>query len=227
MGEHGARADQAVALVDVQIIGGVGIELGGRGHFQLVLGQVGLQPHLRMRGQQFAGHGQLLRRTGDGEAGRHRIAEAALAGPVGDQLQGLPAAILDGVEQVGRGMPVHQHLAGDQPHVSLQRLGKQRLHRALVHRAEHQGCGGAVAQQLGDEEAGRLRRVRGIGEGELGRKDMPVQPVEQLGPVGGDDVGLWKMHVQIHEPGRDQPAREAFDRCVAQARREVRVVAAA
>ena len=55
------------------------------------------------------------------------------------------AAGLDSVDDAGRRVSVHQHLAGDQAHVAGKRRLEQRLHRGLVDGAEHQCAGCAVA----------------------------------------------------------------------------------
>jgi len=64
----------------------------------------------------------------------------------------------------------------------------------------------AVAQQLVEEEIGDFARMPGVREAALGRIRVAGQPLEQLFPVGGDDVGLRIMNVRIDETGDDELA---------------------
>ena len=154
--------------------------------------------------EQLAGQGQLLRRAGWSEAWGDGVVQAALAVPAFDQFLALGVAGFRGVGQVVRGVAIHQHLAGDHPQV--QRLGgfEEGVYRLLVHAAEHQCGGGAVAQQLLEEDAGHVGGMGFVGELLFGWEGVGVQPIQQLLAVGGDHPGLRIVDMGIDKTGGDQ-----------------------
>ena len=156
-----------------------------------------------MRGDQRAGIGELLGAGGGREARRDGIAQAAAAAPSGDQCLGVGAAGGDGVAQALRPQ-VHQHLAGDDPHVALERGFEERVDRAGVDGGEDERAGGAVAEQLVEEEGGHRVGVAAVGEGLFGREDMAFEPLHELFAVRGDALDLRIMDMGIDEAGDDQ-----------------------
>ena len=212
MGEDRARPDQAEAVVDVEIIGGLRETAGDEGDLARILGEVGVHQHVGMRGDQRAGIGELLGAGGGREARRDGIAEAAAAAPPGDQGLGVGAAGGDGVAQALRPQ-VHQHLAGDDPHVARERGFEERVDRAGMDGGEDERAGRAVPEQLVEEEGGDLVGMAAVGEGLFGREDMAFEPLHELLAVRGDALDLRIMDMGIDEAGDDQ-AVQPFGRDV-------------
>ena len=163
-----------------------------------------MHQHVGVRGDQAAGIGELLVARRRHEARRDRVAEAAAAAPPGDQGLGVGAAGGDGVAQA-LGPRVHQHLAGDDPHVALERGLEQGVDRAGVDGGEDERAGGAVAEQLVEEEGGDRVGVGAVGEGLFGREDMALEPLHELLAVRGDALDLRIMDVGVDEARDDQP----------------------
>ncbi len=67
--------------------------------------------------------------------------------------------------------------------------------------AEDQSGGGAVAEQLVEEEGGDLIGMGLVGEGGFGGEDVAFEPFEQLLAMGGDAVGLGIVDVGVDEAG--------------------------
>ncbi len=204
MGEHRALADQPVVVVDVQVALALGEQRLDPFDLRLVLGEVGVHVQAGVFAIELAGQLQLLGGAGGGEARGHCVVQAALAVPALDQCLAVGIAGFGGVGEVVRGVAVHQYLAGD--HAQVQCLGgfEEGVHGGGVHGAEHQGGGGAVAQQLAEEQVGHFAGVGRVGEGALGREGVGVQPVQQLLTVGGDHAGLRVVDVGVDETGGDQ-----------------------
>ena len=83
--EEALRAEQAVALVDVEVVARLGVEREGEVDLVAVLREVGLHVQVGVLGDQRLGHRHLLRGRGDREARRDGVEGAALAVPAGDQ----------------------------------------------------------------------------------------------------------------------------------------------
>ncbi len=128
----------------------------------------------------------------------------ALAVPVRYHLAGLIIAHLGRVEQALRGIAVHHHLAADHAHIAPQRLGKEGVGRGLVHRAIGDRRRRAVADQLVIEMRGDPFSMRTFDETAFLGKGVGVQPLEQVGRIGGDHLHLRKMQVHVDEAGHDQ-----------------------
>ena len=58
------------------------------------------------------------------------------------------------VPQIVRTIPVHQHLARDQPKIPRTRRLEDGIGRSRMHRAQHQRRGGAVPQQFVQKKVG-------------------------------------------------------------------------
>ena len=71
--------------------------------------------------------------------------------------------------------------------------------------------GGAVAQDLVQEEPGDARRVCGIGELLLLDEGVTVEPLEQLRAIGRDHPRLRIVDVGIDQAGQDQAVRVVID----------------
>ncbi len=207
VGEHRARADQAVVVVDVQVALALGEQLAHPFDLLAVLGEVGMHVEVRVFLEQLAGQRQLLRRAGRGEARGDGVVQAALAVPAFDQRLAVGVAGFGGVGQVVRRVAVHQYLAGDHPQVALFAGIEEGVHRFLVHTAEHQRGGGAVAQQFLEKHLGDFAGVRGVAEGALGGEGVGIEPVQQLLAVGSDHAGLRIVDMGVDETGRDQRVR--------------------
>ena len=150
-------------------------------------------------GEQLAGQGELLRRAGRGETRGDGVVQTALAVPALDQLAAVGVAGLGGVGEELRGVAVHQHFAGDHPQIALLAGLEEGVHRLLVHRAEHQRGGGAVAQQLAEKQLGLL--AGHVAEAALVGEGVGFQPIQQLRAVGADDADLRVVDMGIDEPG--------------------------
>ena len=79
-------------------------------------------------------------------------------------------------------------------------------------RAENQGAGGSVRQQLVQEEGGGRIGMSAVNEGLLRREGMVLQPVEEPGAPGGHHIGLGEMNVSVDKAWRDQVTGEMRNR---------------
>ncbi|MNO91496.1 hypothetical protein D3C76_830420 [compost metagenome] len=81
-----------------------------------------------------------------------------------------------------------------------------------MHAAEHQGGGGAVAQQFLEEDLRHLVGVALVGELLFAGEGVGVQPVQQLFAVGADHAGLREVDVGVDEARGDQRVLVMLDR---------------
>ena len=204
VGEGAARAHQAGPLVDLQVVAAAREELGHPVELAGVLGEVGLQPEAFVVAQQRSGGVELLAGGGGGEARGQAVAEAPLAVPVADQPLAVADAAHDVVGEPRRRVAVHQHLAGQHAEAAAVAGREEGVHRGRVTGAEHLGGGGADPQQLVEEGLGERRRMVGVGEAQLLGEGVVVQPVEQLAPVGGDDLQLHVVDMAVDKAGHYQ-----------------------
>ena len=175
MGKDRAGPDQAEAVVDVEIVRGLRKALRDERDLAGIFGEVGVEQHIRVLGDERSGIGELLGAGGGREARRDRITQAPAAAPAGDQGRGVGAAGGDAVAQALR-PEVHQHLAGDDPHVACQRCFEQGVDRACMDGGEDERAGGAVTEQFVEEEGGDVVGMGPVGEGLFRREDMAFQP---------------------------------------------------
>lgn len=145
---------------------------------------------------------------------------AALAVPVGDHLSRLVIGGFRRVEQALRGVAVHHHLAADHEHVALHGLSKKGVGGGFVHGAIGSGRGGAVAQQLVIKMRGDALGMGALDEAAFFREGIGVQPFQQIGGIGADDLHLREMQVHVDEAGHDEMRPvvfflDVFRRCVA------------
>ena len=87
---------------------------------------------------------------------------------------------------------------------------EQRVDRAGVDGGEDERAGGAVPEQLVEEEGGDRVGMAAVGEGLFGREDMAFEPLHELLAVRGDALDLRIMDMGVDEAGDDQ-AVEPFD----------------
>ena len=120
-------------------------------------------------------------------------------------------------------MPVHHHLAGDYRHVALFRRCEERLSRLRMHGAINGSRGRAMRRQRVEKMPRDAAAMLRIGEFGLLRKGVFLQPVEQLGAPGGNDLHLRVMRMRIDEAGHNQMRAMIDDlRPVCFQRREIR-----
>ncbi len=212
MGEYRAFAQQLEVVVYVEITLLLGEQRLDPIDLLEVFRQVRVHVHARVLLQQLAGQRQLFRRTGRGKARGDCIVQAALAVPALDQCLAFGIAGLGGVGQVVRSVAVHHHLAGNQAQVQALGFLEQSIDRFRVHAAEHQGGGGAVAQQFLEENLRHLVGVALVGELLFAREGVGVQPVQQLFAVGADHAGLREVDMGVDEPRGDQRVLVVLDR---------------
>ena len=81
---------------------------------------------------------------------------------------------------------------------------EQGVDRAGVDGGEDERAGGAVAEQLVEEEGGDRVGMGAVGEGLLGREDMAFEPLHELLAVRGDALDLRIMDMGVDEAGDDQ-----------------------
>jgi hypothetical protein len=149
---------------------------------------------------------------------------AALAVPVCNDLPCFVVAHLRRVEQALRGVTVHHHLAADHAHVALHRLGEEGVGGGLVDRAIGNSRGRAVTDQLVVEMGGDALCMGAFDETAFLGEGVGVEPLQQVGSIGGDDLHLREMQMSIDEAGHDQMramvdfrrvgGRLSFDVCV-------------
>ena len=188
-------------IVDVEIAVALGKQLFDPGDLVLVLGNMGLQiapgmlPAERSRGF------QLLARAGWGKPRRDSVQQTPAIVPLRDQRLGVVIAGLRRIEQRGRRVAIHQHLAGGNAHAKLFGFLKKRIDRLRIYRAINARAGDPVAQvflQENPRDGARKILVRVF---QLGRKRIVRQPIQQLLAIGSDHRRLWKMDVAIDEAG--------------------------
>ena len=153
--EHGARAAQAVVIVDVEIAAAVGEQLLDPGDLGLGLRDMRLHQAVAVLAPQRAGSRQLLRRTRPGVARRDGIEQPAAAVPFGDQCLRLVVARLRRVAERLGGVAIHQHLARGEPEAERLGLLEQHVDRMRMDGAVDAARGDAVAQVLAQERCGR------------------------------------------------------------------------
>ncbi len=102
--------------------------------------------------------------------------------PALDERLALFITALGGIEQIIWRVAIHHHLARDHPHVDATGRLEQGIHRFGVDGAEHQRRGGAVSQQLLDEEGGHLAGVLEIVVAPLGREGVAIEPPSSCSP---------------------------------------------
>ena len=204
MAEEAARAEQAVAFVDPEVILRLGVEGQGEVDLGPVLRQVGLDEGARRLGGQGLRHLHLRRGRGDREARRDRHMGAAPAVPGGEQ--GLRVVIggLRGVAHPVGAVAVHHHLAADHPHSPRRGGGEIGLGRSGMRRAKGDTGRGALTQQLVEEGPGDARGMGRVGEPRFGREDIAVQPFEQLLAPGGHHLRLRQVDMGIDEARKQQ-----------------------
>ena len=159
MAEDRFRAEQAEALVDVEIVARLRKQLLG----QAISAWFSLEMRLHVarrdiRATSAPAAASCASRRGDREARRDRIAEPAAAAPALDQRLAFVIAALRGVGQRGRRVAVHHHLARDHARAALlacreERVDRFRPHGAIDHRRRR-----ALAEHLVEEEFARPRR---------------------------------------------------------------------
>ena len=148
-----ALAQQAKALVDVQVAACLWKQLARPSHFIQVFGDVAVNEHVGMSRGEPAGRFELGFRGGDSETRRDRVVQAAAPVPFLDQGRGISVAAVRGVAQIVRTVAVHQHLARDHAQVARLGLREESVDRTRMHGAEYQRCGSAIAHQLVEKEA--------------------------------------------------------------------------
>lgn len=205
------RADDARVGVDVQ----VATALGEQRHHPVDLGQVLAQVRLHVgigiRFAQRAAGLELGVGAGRRKARRDAVVLAAPLVPALDQRHAVAVAGLGGVQQRGRRVAVHHHLAGDHPRVEAGRLLEEGVHRLRMHGAIDHGRGGAAAQQFAQEHAGHALRVRRVGKLLLGHEGVLVEPFEQLLAVRGHHLGLRIVDMGVDETRADDAVRIVRD----------------
>ena len=208
--QKGFRADQPVALIDVEVVACLRIEFGGIGDLGVVLGKVGLDETVGMLGRQSAGDLQLFGAGGDGETRRDRVVGAADSVPFSDQLLAVVIRRSRRVEHRVRRVAVHHRLAADHAHVPAGGLLEERLCGTPVARTESDGGGGAVRDEQVAEPARHGARMLRVGISRLGGKGVAVEPIEKLAPPTGHDLDLREVYVRVDET-RHQKHRTVID----------------
>ena len=187
----------------------------------LVLGHMRLNPDIRIARGQLAGTAQLGIGAGGGKARCDGIAQTALAMPVVDQCLAIEQALHSRVhmaaggmlvQQVQRGIAVHQAQAGYQAQAARLRFGKQGVDRGGVRSGKGQRGGHTIAQQLVDKKACGLSAVVDSSKALLFREGVVLQPGKQAAGRRADDIGLRIVHMQINKAGGNDAARQMLYR---------------
>ena len=225
MREHGARADQAEAVVCREVIRR---PRKGAQHVRdllRVLVQVGLKADVRIVAHQRLADLEHGFRRREGEARSHGVAQAIVPVKALDQRPALLVGALRGVAQRLRQQAVGKHQPAHDAD-SLGGGGLEQHRRGVVEmRAEDQRRGGSVTRQ-------RVHKLAGDGAGVvrfphadfLGQR-VAVQPVEQPAAESADDAQLGEMNVRIDEPGQHDTAAQVVYRDLGMGRAHGRIVA--
>ena len=179
-----------------------------------------MHQHIGMRRDQRARAGELRVGGGQREARRDGITKPPAPAPPGDQRLAVGAAAFGRIVK-RRGAEIHQHLARDDPHVAGERRLEQRVDRGRMDGGKDQCAGGAVAQQLVQEEAGDFVGMGAVRKRRFGREDMAFEPFEQLRAVRSDPIGLRVMNMRIDEARDDEPGGKMLDRHVGETLGEI------
>ena len=200
-------------VVDVGIVARPRVELAGESDLGVVFRQMRLHVQVGKFAHQRAGHLHLLGRRGDGEARRDRVDAGGPCRAIRRSAPWCRHSPICGVSSTPSGalrsiitLPAMLSM------LRLMRLGEEGFGRLLVHRAIGGDRRRAVADHLVEEQPRDAAAVLGVAELRLFREGVVVQPVEQFGAVGGDDLHLREMHMRVDEAGQDADA--AGGRCV-------------
>ena len=202
--EQAARPEQPEAAIDIGVTRRLGKQLAHPGNFPARLGDMGLHVDTGMIGQQLPRPFELPWRGRGRKPRRHGVAEAIDAVPALDQRPRRLDSPVGRVPQCLGHVPIHQHLAGDQPHRAGARLVEQRIDGLGVHAAEDRRRRRAVAQQLVDELLRHHGRMVGVAEATLGGKGIALEPVEQPLAPGSNHLHLRIVQMGIDETGNDE-----------------------
>ena len=205
--EEGSGPQATGAVVDVEVVAGLGEQLGDRGDLAAVLGDVRL-PRGAVVVRQGGRLAQQVGAAADREAGREGVAEATVGGavPALAELGRLAQARLEalrGGQALVVAEAIHHDLAergADAvrlrgPEAGIQAVGPD----GAVARERGRAGGGHRPVDLRGEQLGR-RHVEVVLQGE----DVALQPGEQVhaGPeTGGGHLG--QVDVRVDEPGHD------------------------
>ena len=203
MGIDGALAQQAEAVVDVQVTAAPREQLRDPGDLAAVLGHVAVHVSLGIFRGELTRLLQLGLARGRGKARRDGVAQPADALPTLDQRAAVRVAGLWRVEEDVRRIAIHQHLAGDHAQLAGSGGAKEGIDGLRMHRREHQRRGSSVAQQLVEEHLRNLRGMGGVRETRLDRKGVALQPLQQLFAVGRDHIRLRIVDMAVDETGQD------------------------
>ena len=131
--------------------------------------------------------------------------------PFGDQRLRLVVPRLCRVEERRGRVAVHQDLAGGQAQAEPFGLLEQGIDRLRMNRAVDAARGDSVAKIFLQEQPRDGARMCLVGELELGRESVFVQPVEKLGAVTGDHRRLRIMDVGVDEARRNERVPAVVD----------------
>ncbi len=212
MAEQRARTEQAVVVVDVEVVEALREQFRDPRDLVELLGDVALAPGVGILGEKRPGQLELLGRAGHREARRDRVAEAAAAAPAFDQRARIVVAAPRRIEQCFGRVTIHQRLAGVHPQLACLGGLEERVDRLRVDGAIDRGRRRPVRQARVEEQVGDAARVRVIGELALGGERVVVEPVDQPLAAGADDLGLRIMDVRVDEAGNDQRIAIGRDR---------------
>ncbi len=171
-----------------------------------------LHPEVRTLFIEPANHRELFGARGRRKSRRQGVAEPVPAVPALDEVAAIRFRARHIVAQIVRGVAVHQDLAAEHAQLARLRFLEERIDRLLMNGGIDGGRGGAVAQQRIQEQGSDPARMIRVRKSALGRKGVVVQPIQQLPPIGGDDVDLRVMHVGVDEARHDQLAAMVIQR---------------
>ena len=199
-----ARAKQAMRLVGVEIVAGVGKEVVDPRDLFALLGEVGLHQAVGVLCPEAAQRVQLRLRRGGRESRCDDIAEPV--DPMPFRQQGLAViigALRRVAQRVGR-VAIHTGLARQGPHAPRLRLCEKRVDARRMDRGVAAHGRGPMRYGKIEIAGGNLVSVGGIGETRLLGEGVVVEPIDQPLSPARDDGGLRIVDMGVNEPGHDQ-----------------------
>ena len=203
--EDGFGAEQAAAFVDRGVVGELGEERADGFDFEVVFGEVGLDPGAVFAGEACGG-AHHFRGAGNGEPGGDGVFEPAARGavPALDEAAGL----FDGNGEdfvgfeVAVGMAVHHDFPDDGADAGGFGGGEAFVRAVFVDGGVEDGEGGAVAGEGLEEKRGE---GAGFGGAEIffGGENVALEPGEEGFLDAGDEGVLRDVGVDVDEPGDD------------------------
>lgn len=208
-GEFGP--DEAVFLVNAEIIGAIGMLSENATAFAGILGDVGVHPAIRVFFlEALAGIEEFIGGA-EGKARGDGVEIAALMVIFRDEFFAVAVEIVRGIHVVIGRHAVNAGESCDDTHVSLRGFVEKCFGGDRGTGGVGLTSGGSGGEKTVKETGGSFRGVSSVFVFDLLREDPFLQPGQQLFTVRADDARLWKMNVSINEAGQNDAVLDVVD----------------